>query len=264
MSNIKIGDTSNYVIFDITDNNQIDLSKKVYIVKTKELEQKIEQNTNRIIQDYIWVETNNQIPKDTGGTITLSSIGRKTFKCDGTIDNPDCFEIQTCSISKKPCYEFDNGKTIIYVNHFSGAFNTMTWTTNDDWNTGTHINTTNSTDNLILSGTNTTGNYLSNVLSTYNSILNVSATWNSTEPDENKNITINISADNGVSWITAVNATVYTSGGGINSGGKNLLFNAIFSTNNTSVSPQLHDLTFKYALNPCDGFSCDSGSLDTT
>ncbi|NOR84767.1 DUF2341 domain-containing protein, partial [archaeon] len=148
--NTKIGNSLNYVMFDIIDKNQIDTTKKAQIIQSKELEQKIEQNTNYVVNDYLWIETNDYVPENIGGTITLSSIGRKTFKCDGTINNPDCFEINSCAISEKPCYKYDSGKTIIYVNHFSGAFNTMTWTTNDDWNTGTHTNTTTNNNNLLL------------------------------------------------------------------------------------------------------------------
>ncbi|MCK4968801.1 MAG: LamG domain-containing protein, partial [Candidatus Aenigmarchaeota archaeon] len=233
--------SNNHAEFDSININPVDTE----IIQNKELEEKIEKQTNRIIQDYIWVETNDDALKNTGGKIVLSSIGRKTFKCDGTIDNPDCFEIPSCDISEKPCYEFNNGKTIIYVNHFSGAFNTMTWTTDNDWNTGTHTNTTNSTNNLILSGTNTTGSYTSNTTTTTYAITRIKPIWNSTEQDANKNFTTEISADNGVNWLIAANNTNYTTGAGIGTG-TNILYRINFSTNDSAVSPVLHDITLDY------------------
>ena len=125
---IKVGGIS----FDSVKSSSADFSEKAIIIKTQELKTNIEKNTRHVVKDFLWVENKGLVPKDTSGTITLSSIGRKTFKCDGTVDNPECFEIQSCSVSIKPCYVFDSGKTIVFVNHFSGAFNTMTWTTDDD------------------------------------------------------------------------------------------------------------------------------------
>ncbi|MBW6462262.1 MAG: DUF2341 domain-containing protein, partial [DPANN group archaeon] len=138
--NIKVGDSKSYATFDEVQSKTINIKKTPTLVTTPNLKQKIEKTTNLKINDFIWVETDNFVPESTGGKIILSSIGQKTFKCDGTIDNPDCFEIDSCATSQKPCYKYDSGKTIIYVNHFSGAFNTLTWTTDADWNEGTRVN----------------------------------------------------------------------------------------------------------------------------
>ncbi|NOQ56004.1 MAG: hypothetical protein GQ477_04335 [Nanohaloarchaea archaeon] len=136
--NLKVGDSKSYATFDEVQSRTINTEKTPTIITGQDLKQKIEMTTERIVNDFVWVETSGFVPETTGGKIILSSIGQKTFKCDGTVDNPDCFEISACSISQKPCYEYDNGNTIVYVNHFSGAFNTMTWTTDSDWDGGTH------------------------------------------------------------------------------------------------------------------------------
>ncbi|NOQ55367.1 MAG: DUF2341 domain-containing protein, partial [Nanohaloarchaea archaeon] len=178
---LKIGMSKSYATFDGVSSKSIDTEKTPTLVTTQDLKQKIEMTTERIVNDFVWVETSGFVPATTGGKIILSSIGQKTFKCDGTVDNPDCFEIDSCAISQKPCYEYDNGNTIVYVNHFSGAFNTLTWTTDSDWDGGTHVNTTSSSGDLTLSGTNTTGRYTSNTTDTLETISRLKATWNTTD-----------------------------------------------------------------------------------
>ncbi|MCK5594083.1 MAG: DUF2341 domain-containing protein, partial [Candidatus Aenigmarchaeota archaeon] len=147
---IRVGVTENHVFLEGVGLLDVDGIIGPKIIIDDDLKQKIEQDTNIVVNDLVWVETNGFVPENTGGKIILSSIGQKTFKCDGTVDNPDCFEIDSCSVSEKPCYEFDSGNTIVYVNHFSGAFNTLTWTTDADWDGGIYINTSSELGSLGL------------------------------------------------------------------------------------------------------------------
>ncbi|NOQ56037.1 MAG: DUF2341 domain-containing protein, partial [Nanohaloarchaea archaeon] len=147
---IRVGVFENHVFFDDVDLVAVDGGVKPNIIADNDMKQKIEQDTERVVNDFVWVETNGFVPEGTGGKIILSSIGQKTFKCDGTVDNPDCFEIGFCSVSEKPCYEFEGGNTIVYVNHFSGASNTMTWTTDADWDSGNYENTSSELGSLGL------------------------------------------------------------------------------------------------------------------
>lgn len=81
----------------------------------------------------------------------------------------------------------------------------MTWTTNDDWNRGTHTNTTTDNNDLILSGVvkNSTGSYLSNTTPAANIIQSMKATWNAT----GMNWTQTSQADFGNGTLTNVSTT---------------------------------------------------------
>ncbi|MBW6461790.1 MAG: VCBS repeat-containing protein [DPANN group archaeon] len=262
--NLRLADSTGFIFFDSVDLDYINTSKRPSIIKDSKLKQKIEKKTKETVNDLIWVEADDFVPNTTGGKIILPSIGYKTFKCDGTLEDPDCFEIDTCSVSEKPCYEYDNGTTIIYVNHFSGAFNTINWTTDDDWNTGTHVNTTSSAGDLILSGTNTTGYYLSNTTDTTYTIIRIKPIWNSTEQDANKNITVEISADNGTTWLTTTNNTNYTTGAGISTGHE-LVYRINLSTNDSATSPKVHDITLDYyVIIPNISISLDTDKTTAT
>ena len=93
----------------------------------------------------------------------------------------------------------------------------------------------------------TTGTYLSNITTTSIPIGSVKPIWTSTEPNENINLTVDVSADQGLSWCVDVsNNTEYTSCGGIGSG-LNLLFRINYSTNESAKTALLHELTVNYS-----------------
>ncbi|MCD6477797.1 MAG: DUF2341 domain-containing protein, partial [Candidatus Aenigmarchaeota archaeon] len=74
------------------------------------------------LKDFIWVDSNGFLNEwDYDASIILPSTYSKVFYCTGSKENPDCFFIQKCSYSSKPCYEEVNGKTIVFSEHFSGG-----------------------------------------------------------------------------------------------------------------------------------------------
>ncbi len=72
------------------------------------------------LKDFVWIEPNGFLQEgEYKGEIILPSTYKTVFVCEGTEENPDCFVIQECG--ETPCFEIDNGKTVISLNHFSGA-----------------------------------------------------------------------------------------------------------------------------------------------
>lgn len=84
-----------------------------------------------------------------------------------------------------------------------------------------------------------TGSYTSNTTNLGATIASLTATWNMTNATKNDNITIDATSD-GLTWLNIQNNTQYTSGYG---SGTNIQWRANFSTNDTNLTPYLHDLT---------------------
>jgi len=100
------------------------------------------------------------------------------------------------------------------------------------------------------------GTYLSNTTTASVAIGSITPTWNGTN-STNVNFTVEISANNGANWLTASNNTAYASGGGIGSGTQ-LRYRINFSTNDTSKTAVLSDITMNYAFVNTT-FVCDAG-----
>ncbi len=71
------------------------------------------------LEDFVWIESNGFLEGDYKGSITLPGVYKTVFVCEGTEGNPDCFAIQECG--ERPCYEIKDGKTVVLLDHFSGA-----------------------------------------------------------------------------------------------------------------------------------------------
>ncbi len=103
--------------------------------------------------------------------------------------------------------------------------------------------------------------YLSNTVNTGRTI-NVTPIINKYEPNPNVNLTVEVSANGGTSWIRVANGTTYTSASGAGIGtGTQLKFRVNFSTDNRSSTASLHNLTLKYwadvtvSLLTCKGYN---------
>ncbi|MFZ3077796.1 MAG: hypothetical protein WA139_05030, partial [Candidatus Aenigmatarchaeota archaeon] len=100
------------------------------------------------------------------------------------------------------------------------------------------------------------GTYLSNTTTASSVIGSITPTWNATN-STNVNFTVEISANNGASWIAASNNTAYASGGGIGSGTQ-LVYRINFSTNDTGRTAVVSDITLNYIL-ANTSLTCDAG-----
>ena len=89
----------------------------------------------------------------------------------------------------------------------------------------------------------TSGTSTSNTTNTTYPIVSVTPVWNSTTP-ANTTLTIEISVDNGTTWINATNSTELT--WNYSSANKYLKYRANLSTTNQSVTPELHSITLDY------------------
>ncbi len=87
------------------------------------------------------------------------------------------------------------------------------------------------------------GTLVSTPTNTEKPIVSVTPTWTSTEAN-GKDITIEISVDNGTTWTGAENGLPlnYT----VNDSNKHLLYKAVLKTNDAQRSPVLHDITITY------------------
>jgi len=127
------------------------------------------------------------------------------------------------------------------------------WDIDSDWSGGTFSSTQNVSGDLILNQTLSeyaiSGNYVSNTTSTLNPISTVLPVWYSTEPNPNINVTVEISANGGTTWCIATNNMIMNSDSCADAGfgtGSSLLFRANLSTNDTAVTPMLHNITLDY------------------
>jgi len=72
------------------------------------------------LKDFVWVETNGFLREgEYKGRIVLPSTYKTVFACEGSKETPSCSMIQACG--ERPCFEIEDGKTIILLNHFSGG-----------------------------------------------------------------------------------------------------------------------------------------------
>jgi hypothetical protein len=73
---------------------------------------------NLKLKDFVWVDSNG-FAGNYNAKIILPSTYESVFYCEGIKEYPDCYIIEECG--KRPCYQEINGKTILYLNHFSGG-----------------------------------------------------------------------------------------------------------------------------------------------
>lgn len=141
---------------------------------------------------------------------------------------------------------------LLYLGNITYA-PSVSWDTTSDWSSGTHYNTQNLSGNLLLNDTlgvyEISGYYISKTTTSSYPVCEILPIWNSTEPDENINISIELSVNGGQGWCLASNNTGMNSsvcsGAGFGSG-YNIVFRANFSTNDTSQTPDLHNLDLDY------------------
>jgi len=118
----------------ILKKNNIEVSIEDFNEKdadwTKEIEVNEDVNKNKLndflskngifLKDFIWVDTNEFLKEGKyEAKIILPSVYEKVFYCEDPRENSVCYFINVCKDSK-PCYQEEDGKTIVYLDHFSG------------------------------------------------------------------------------------------------------------------------------------------------
>ncbi len=132
---------------------------------------------------------------------------------------------------------------------------TAIWDNDADFASGQHEGTQNVSGDIIINDTQGVyggmGSYTSSIEHAYDPVVSVVPSWTSTEPDENVNITIEVSVNGGYDYCLAENHVEINSSSCQDAGfgtSDEIIFRANLTTNDTSVTPELHDVTLEYEM----------------
>jgi len=129
----------------------------------------------------------------------------------------------------------------------------VVWNEDVDWDSGTHHETQNSSGDLLLNQTlgdyAMSGHYVSTTTVSDNPVSELVPVWQSTEPNENVNLSVELSVNGGSGWCVASNNTEMNLSvcplAGFKSG-YDIVFRVNLSTNDTSQTPRMHTLSLDY------------------